>query len=138
MCLLDVLRAYATLLEEEIVISKLCNIKKERGKTLKKIYHNAEDETKRVTMLYGFRSGTKWAHVSCALWIPEVSIGVPEKMEPICKISSIPVSCCGLHDTAVCHSVLLLSYGRRHVHLLRGWKNGVFRWILSELQGAKV
>ncbi|XP_022084537.1 protein Jade-3-like [Acanthaster planci] len=38
------------------------------------------------------RSGTKWAHVSCALWIPEVSIGCVERMEPITKISQIPVS----------------------------------------------
>lgn len=38
------------------------------------------------------RSGQKWAHVSCALWIPEVSIGCVEKMEPITKISSIPVN----------------------------------------------
>ncbi|KFW08687.1 Protein Jade-1, partial [Eurypyga helias] len=38
------------------------------------------------------RSGTKWVHVSCALWIPEVSIGSPEKMEPITKISHIPSS----------------------------------------------
>lgn len=37
------------------------------------------------------RSGQKWAHVSCALWIPEVSVGCVEKMEPITKISSIPV-----------------------------------------------
>ena len=38
------------------------------------------------------KSGQKWAHVSCALWIPEVSIGCVEKMEPITKISSIPQS----------------------------------------------
>lgn len=38
------------------------------------------------------RSGQKWAHVSCALWIPEVSIGCVERMEPITKISSIPVN----------------------------------------------
>lgn len=38
------------------------------------------------------RSGTKWAHVNCALWIPEVSIGCVEKMEPITKISQIPAS----------------------------------------------
>ncbi|XP_055499157.1 protein Jade-1-like isoform X2 [Leucoraja erinacea] len=38
------------------------------------------------------RSGTKWVHVSCALWIPEVSIGCPEKMEPITKISHVPAS----------------------------------------------
>ncbi|KAJ8336219.1 hypothetical protein SKAU_G00395620 [Synaphobranchus kaupii] len=36
------------------------------------------------------RSATKWVHVSCALWIPEVSIGNPEKMEPIMNISHIP------------------------------------------------
>lgn len=44
------------------------------------------------------RSGTKWAHVSCAIWIPEVTIGCVEKMEPITKISQIPASrwalCC--------------------------------------------
>lgn len=38
------------------------------------------------------RSGTKWAHVSCAIWIPEVTIGCVEKMEPITKISMIPAS----------------------------------------------
>ncbi|XP_015200359.2 protein Jade-1 isoform X2 [Lepisosteus oculatus] len=38
------------------------------------------------------RSGTKWVHVSCALWIPEVSIGNPEKMEPITNVSHIPSS----------------------------------------------
>uniref|UniRef100_A0A3B3TB57 Jade family PHD finger 2 n=1 Tax=Paramormyrops kingsleyae TaxID=1676925 RepID=A0A3B3TB57_9TELE len=38
------------------------------------------------------RSGTKWVHVSCALWVPEVSIGCPEKMEPITKVSHIPPS----------------------------------------------
>lgn len=37
-------------------------------------------------------SGHKWAHVSCVLWIPEVSIGCAEKMEPITKISAIPAS----------------------------------------------
>jgi hypothetical protein len=37
------------------------------------------------------RSGQKWAHVACAIWIPEVSIGSVEKMEPITKISAIPV-----------------------------------------------
>ncbi|XP_050997052.1 protein Jade-3 isoform X2 [Acomys russatus] len=38
------------------------------------------------------RTGTQWAHVSCALWIPEVSIACPERMEPITKISHIPPS----------------------------------------------
>lgn len=38
------------------------------------------------------RCGQKWAHVSCSLWIPEVSIGSVDRMEPITKISSIPQS----------------------------------------------
>ncbi|XP_076056710.1 uncharacterized protein LOC143034484 [Oratosquilla oratoria] len=38
------------------------------------------------------KSGQKWAHVACALWIPEVSIGSVERMEPITKISNIPQS----------------------------------------------
>ncbi|KAL4660012.1 protein Jade-2-like [Arapaima gigas] len=55
---------------------------------------------KRGGALKPTRSGTKWVHVSCALWIPEVSIGCPEKMEPITKWSHIPASrwalCCSL------------------------------------------
>ncbi|KAL4631202.1 protein Jade-2-like [Arapaima gigas] len=43
---------------------------------------------KRGGALKPTRSGTKWVHVSCALWIPEVSIGCPEKMEPITKLDS--------------------------------------------------
>ncbi|CAL9695972.1 unnamed protein product [Knipowitschia caucasica] len=38
------------------------------------------------------RAGTRWGHVSCALWIPEVSIACPERMEPITKVSHIPPS----------------------------------------------
>ncbi|XP_005409029.1 PREDICTED: protein Jade-3 [Chinchilla lanigera] len=38
------------------------------------------------------RTGTKWVHVSCALWIPEVSIDCPERMEPVTKLSHIPPS----------------------------------------------
>ncbi|XP_076812997.1 uncharacterized protein LOC143459628 [Clavelina lepadiformis] len=38
------------------------------------------------------RSGNKWAHVSCALWIPEISIADPERMEPITKVSHVPAS----------------------------------------------
>lgn len=30
-----------------------------------------------------------WAHVSCALWIPETSFGNAEKMEPIMNLNSI-------------------------------------------------
>jgi len=35
-------------------------------------------------------SGNEWAHVSCALWIPEVHIENIEKMEPITNISNVP------------------------------------------------
>ncbi|XP_004713250.2 protein Jade-3 isoform X1 [Echinops telfairi] len=38
------------------------------------------------------RTGNKWAHVSCSLWIPEVRIASPERMEPITKISHVPPS----------------------------------------------
>ncbi len=48
------------------------------------------------------KSGQKWAHVSCALWIPEVSIGCVEKMEPITKISSIPVMI-KIEESVFCH-----------------------------------
>ncbi|UYV62043.1 JADE1, partial [Cordylochernes scorpioides] len=37
------------------------------------------------------RNGLKWAHVSCALWVPEVTIADPERMEPISKLAEIPV-----------------------------------------------
>lgn len=37
-------------------------------------------------------SSNKWAHVSCALWVPEVSFGCVTNMEPITKIKSIPAS----------------------------------------------
>ena len=37
------------------------------------------------------KNGQKWAHVSCALWIPEVNIGDVTRMEPITRINSIPV-----------------------------------------------
>jgi hypothetical protein len=32
----------------------------------------------------------QWCHVSCALWVPEVSIGCVSSMEPITKIKQIP------------------------------------------------
>ncbi|XP_061683402.1 protein Jade-1-like [Syngnathoides biaculeatus] len=35
-------------------------------------------------------SGTKWVYVSCALWIPKMSNGNPEKMEPVTNVSHIP------------------------------------------------
>ncbi|KAL8622154.1 hypothetical protein ACOMHN_052956 [Nucella lapillus] len=49
------------------------------------------------------RSGTRWVHVSCALWIPEVGFGDPDKVEPVIKISHIPPSrwsltCCVCKD----------------------------------------
>ncbi|KAM8975580.1 protein Jade-3 isoform 2-T2 [Pelodytes ibericus] len=47
---------------------------------------------KRGGAMKATRTGTKWAHVSCALWVPEVSIACPERMEPITKVSHIPPS----------------------------------------------
>ncbi|XP_016425018.1 protein Jade-3 [Sinocyclocheilus rhinocerous] len=47
---------------------------------------------KRGGAMKATRAGTKWAHVSCALWIPEVSIACRERMEPITKVSHIPPS----------------------------------------------
>jgi len=44
------------------------------------------------SVLY-FRDGMRWAHLSCALWIPEIVIADTEKMEPITNISDIPVCC---------------------------------------------
>ncbi|XP_019856876.1 PREDICTED: protein Jade-1-like [Amphimedon queenslandica] len=38
------------------------------------------------------KPGNGWAHMSCALWIPEVKIANIDKMEPITNIDSIPVS----------------------------------------------
>jgi len=36
--------------------------------------------------------GSKWVHLTCALWIPEIGIGNIEKMEPITKLDEISVS----------------------------------------------
>ncbi|XP_043927786.1 protein Jade-3 [Protopterus annectens] len=47
---------------------------------------------KRGGAMKATKTGTKWAHVSCALWIPEVSIACPERMEPVTKVSRIPPS----------------------------------------------
>ena len=35
--------------------------------------------------------GEKWAHIACALWIPECSLRDPDLMEPICRLCDIPV-----------------------------------------------
>ena len=44
-----------------------------------------------VLILFPFRNGKVWVHVSCALWIPEVGFGNVSKMEPITRIENIPV-----------------------------------------------
>lgn len=38
------------------------------------------------------RNMTNWCHVSCALWIPEISFGNPLKLEPIANINKIPTA----------------------------------------------
>lgn len=35
---------------------------------------------------------SKWAHILCAIWIPEVSIGNPSVMEPITDVEKVPRS----------------------------------------------
>lgn len=35
---------------------------------------------------------TNWAHLSCALWIPEVRVGNVDKMEPITNVEAVPMS----------------------------------------------
>ena len=35
---------------------------------------------------------SSWAHLNCALWIPEVRVGNVEKMEPITNVEAVPVS----------------------------------------------
>lgn len=50
-----------------------------------------------------------WAHVTCALWIPEVTIGTPELMEPLQNLHKIPTwrrrltcSVCGCEGQGAC------------------------------------
>ncbi|KAI9930121.1 hypothetical protein ASPWEDRAFT_56799 [Aspergillus wentii DTO 134E9] len=40
---------------------------------------------------------SKWSHLLCAIWIPEVSIGNPSLMEPITDIEKVPKSRWKLH-----------------------------------------
>ncbi|OON17600.1 hypothetical protein X801_06561, partial [Opisthorchis viverrini] len=37
-----------------------------------------------------FRDGTRWCHISCALWVPEVGFGDVELMEPVVRLENIP------------------------------------------------
>ena len=45
-----------------------------------------------LVYVYVCSGGGGWAHISCALWIPEVRFGVPERMKNII-INQVPVSC---------------------------------------------
>ncbi|KAK7097658.1 PHD finger protein rhinoceros-like isoform X2 [Littorina saxatilis] len=84
------------------------------------------------------RSGTKWAHVSCALWIPEVSIGIPEKMEPITKISNIPSSrwalvCCLCKERVGACIQCSVKTCKTAFHVTCGFSNGLeMKTILDE------
>ncbi|KAL2098461.1 hypothetical protein ACEWY4_004941 [Coilia grayii] len=89
------------------------------------------------------RSGTKWVHVSCALWIPEVSIGNPEKMEPITNISHIPsnrlaLSCCLCKDrTGACIQCSAKSC-RTAFHVTCGQRGGLkMSTVLTEADEVK-
>ncbi|XP_076446713.1 uncharacterized protein LOC143284030 isoform X2 [Babylonia areolata] len=84
------------------------------------------------------RSGTKWAHVSCALWIPEVSIGIPEKMEPITKISNIPPSrwalvCCLCKERVGACIQCSVKTCKTAFHVTCGFSNGLeMKTVLDE------
>lgn len=76
------------------------------------------------------RSGQKWAHVSCALWIPEVSIGSVEKMEPIMKISQIPPSrwaltCCLCRERIGACIQCSVKACKRAYHVTCAFENGL-------------
>ncbi|XP_037568530.1 PHD finger protein rhinoceros-like isoform X2 [Dermacentor silvarum] len=76
------------------------------------------------------RSGQKWAHVSCALWIPEVSIGCVEKMEPIMKISQIPPSrwaltCCLCRERIGACIQCSVKACKRAYHVTCAFENGL-------------
>ncbi|XP_063040057.1 protein Jade-1 isoform X2 [Engraulis encrasicolus] len=89
------------------------------------------------------RSGTKWVHVSCALWIPEVSIGNPEKMEPITNISHIPsnrlaLSCCLCKDRSGACIQCSAKSCRTAFHVTCGQRGGLkMRTILTEADEVK-
>ncbi|PWY96332.1 hypothetical protein BO94DRAFT_505497 [Aspergillus sclerotioniger CBS 115572] len=42
-------------------------------------------------------TSSKWSHLLCAIWIPEVSIGNPSLMEPITDVEKVPRSRWKLH-----------------------------------------
>ncbi|XP_042562384.1 protein Jade-1 isoform X2 [Clupea harengus] len=89
------------------------------------------------------RSGTKWVHVSCALWIPEVSIGNPEKMEPITNISHIPsnrwaLSCCLCKDRSGACIQCSAKSCRTAFHITCGQRAGLkMSTILTEADEVK-
>ncbi|XP_021096710.1 E3 ubiquitin-protein ligase Jade-2 isoform X2 [Heterocephalus glaber] len=86
---------------------------------------------KRGGALKPTRSGTKWVHVSCALWIPEVSIGCPEKMEPVTKISSIPASRWALSCSLCKECTGTCIQEQRCKHSAAPPIYEIFRWALS-------
>jgi len=73
------------------------------------------------------RSGHKWAHVACAIWIPEVSIGSVEKMEPITKISAIPVS---TETISLMETILLLCDVPLLVYLISQFSQAAGRYYV--------
>jgi len=50
-----------------------------------------DDNTLHLQTVLCCSDGMRWAHLSCALWIPEIVIADTEKMEPITNIADIPV-----------------------------------------------
>uniref|UniRef100_T1J3Y0 PHD finger protein rhinoceros n=1 Tax=Strigamia maritima TaxID=126957 RepID=T1J3Y0_STRMM len=72
----------------------------------------------------------KWAHVSCALWIPEAGIGCVDKMEPIVKISQIPASrwalvCCLCRERSGACIQCSVKTCKTAYHVTCAFKNGL-------------
>lgn len=93
------------------------------------------------------RTGKEWAHVSCALWIPEVSIGCVEKMEPITKIALIPASrwallCCICRERSGACIQCTVKSCKTAYHVTCGFKSGLQMQAIfedeSEDEGVKL
>ncbi|XP_064405440.1 E3 ubiquitin-protein ligase Jade-2-like isoform X2 [Halichondria panicea] len=72
----------------------------------------------------------QWAHISCALWIPEVRLGNVDRMEPITNIEAVPLSrwnltCCLCKKkqgacVQCCHPSCVIAY-----HVTCGFSGGL-------------
>lgn len=79
----------------------------------------------------------RWAHISCALWIPECKFSDPEKREPITAINDIPDDRwrlkCSICDTrqGACIQCCVQSCNNAF-HVGCGMRSGLDMWIDSD------